>query len=84
MRRNQRDRTDWRGRLARLRLGVRRRVRPGYRILVGLLLVLGGVLGFLPVLGFWMIPLGIVVAALDVKPILRKWRTRGHQSHDNR
>ena len=49
---------------------VRRRVPPGLRLVVGLLLILGGVLGFLPVLGFWMIPLGLGVAALDIKPLL--------------
>jgi hypothetical protein len=48
---------------------VRRRVPPGLRLVAGLLLIVGGTLGFLPVLGFWMIPLGIGVAALDVKPL---------------
>ena len=76
MNRNQRDRKDWRGRLARMRLKIRRKVRPGWRLVVGLLLILGGMVGFLPVLGFWMIPLGIVVAALDVKPMMRRWRAR--------
>lgn len=55
---------------------VRRRVPPGLRLVVGLLLILGGVLGFLPVLGFWMIPLGIGVAALDVKPLIQWARGR--------
>jgi hypothetical protein len=55
---------------------VRRRVPPGLRLVVGLLLILGGVLGFLPVLGFWMIPLGIGVAALDVKPLIAWARGR--------
>lgn len=31
------------------------------RFLVGLALVIGGILSFLPVLGIWMLPLGIVV-----------------------
>lgn len=31
------------------------------RFFVGLALVIGGVLSFLPVLGIWMLPLGIVV-----------------------
>lgn len=44
---------------------------PGARLLVGLVLMLGGVFGFLPIIGFWMIPLGIAVAALDVKPFCR-------------
>ena len=55
---------------------VRRRVPPGLRLVAGLLLILGGVLGFLPVLGFWMIPLGLGVAALDVKPLIAWARGR--------
>ncbi|MEE4345489.1 MAG: hypothetical protein V2I53_01780 [Paracoccaceae bacterium] len=55
---------------------VRRKVPPGLRLVVGLLLIVGGVLGFLPVLGFWMIPLGLGVAALDVKPLLAWLRGR--------
>lgn len=54
---------------------VRRRVPPGLRLVLGLLLILGGVLGFLPILGFWMIPLGIAVAALDIE-LWRRWRRR--------
>ena len=45
------------------------------RIAIGLLLVLGGLLGFLPVLGFWMIPLGVAVLAYDI-PIVRLWRQK--------
>lgn len=56
---------------------IRRKVPPGLRLVVGLLLMLGGVFGFLPVLGFWMIPLGIGVAALDIKPLIA-W-ARGHE-----
>ncbi len=33
---------------------------------LGVLLILLGCLGFLPVLGFWMIPLGVAVLAVDV------------------
>lgn len=36
------------------------------RSLVGLLLMVGGVFGFLPVLGFWMFPLGLAFIALDI------------------
>ncbi|GGG65842.1 hypothetical protein GCM10011415_10790 [Salipiger pallidus] len=50
---------------------VRRRVPPGLRLLLGALLMVGGVFGFLPILGFWMIPLGVAVAALDVVPLWR-------------
>jgi len=33
-------------------------------------LIVGGLFGFLPVLGFWMIPLGLALLAIDV-PLLR-------------
>jgi hypothetical protein len=43
------------------------------RIGLGILLVACGLLGFLPVLGFWMIPLGLLVLSVDI-PIVRRWR----------
>jgi hypothetical protein len=43
------------------------------RIGIGVLLVLGGLVGFLPVLGFWMIPLGLLVLSIDL-PVVRRWR----------
>lgn len=68
---------------ARLRRGykrtqawARRRIPPGLRLLVGVLLMAGGVLGFLPVIGFWMFPLGVAIAALDIVPIWRWIRAR--------
>jgi hypothetical protein len=33
------------------------------RLVVGVLLIVGGLLGFLPILGFWMVPLGDIPAA---------------------
>ena len=60
-----------RGAFDEVRGRVRRHVPPGFRWPVGLALIGGGVLGFLPILGFWMIPLGITVAALDVVPAWR-------------
>lgn len=39
---------------------------PGVRSLIGVLFCIGGVFGFLPVLGFWMFPLGLAFIALDV------------------
>lgn len=42
---------------------------PGYawiRIPVAVLLILGGCIGFLPILGFWMIPFGVFLLAEDV------------------
>ena len=47
-------------------------VPPGIRTLLGLALMVGGVLGFLPVLGFWMLPLGFAFVALDVPPARRR------------
>ena len=41
---------------------------------LGGLLVAGGTLGFLPVLGFWMIPLGLVVLSHDSAIVRRKRR----------
>jgi len=44
---------------------------PVLRQIIGGLLLLGGMLGFLPVLGFWMIPLGFLVLSVDNPPIRR-------------
>ena len=41
------------------------------RIPLALLLILGGVFSFLPVLGLWMLPLGLLLFAQDV-PMLQK------------
>jgi hypothetical protein len=43
------------------------------RILLGAALILGGIFGFLPVLGFWMIPLGLAVMFLDAPLLRRTW-----------
>jgi hypothetical protein len=60
------------------------------RVPAGLLLIVGGVFGFLPVLGFWMIPLGLILLARDI-PLLarpigaalvrlhRRWPRRGRR-----
>lgn len=56
---------------------IRRRVPPGLRLPLGLLLMVGGVFGFLPVLGFWMLPLGFAVAMLDLQPLWAWVRSRG-------
>lgn len=61
-----------------IRLGRRRVPLPGsaaVRIVIGILLILCGLVGFLPVLGFWMVPLGVVVLSIDL-PIARRLRRR--------
>ena len=52
------------------------------RIPMGLLLILGGVFSILPILGLWMLPLGLLLLAYDL-PFLRRpvgrftiWATR--------
>jgi hypothetical protein len=45
------------------------------RICIGSLLIFFGILGFLPILGFWMIPLGLLVLSHDLA-IARRWRRR--------
>lgn len=46
-------------------------VPPGMRSVIGILFMIGGVFGFLPILGFWMLPLGVAFVALDVPPARR-------------
>ena len=42
---------------------------------IAVLLIIGGILGFLPVLGFWMIPLGMMLLAADI-PAVRRFNRR--------
>jgi|tagenome__1003787_1003787.scaffolds.fasta_scaffold20782076_3 hypothetical protein len=42
-----------------------------FRIPLALLLIVGGFLGFLPILGFWMVPIGVLLIAEDV-PFLHR------------
>ena len=41
---------------------------------VGVLLVIGGMLGFLPVLGYWMFPIGLALLAVDWRWARRLYR----------
>jgi hypothetical protein len=45
------------------------------RIVIGVILIVGGTLGFLPILGFWMVPLGLLVLSHDL-PVVRRMRRR--------
>ena len=61
-----------------LRFGKRRITVPGpspVRIALGILLVIFGLVGFLPVLGFWMVPLGLLILSIDL-PAVRRFRRR--------
>src|SRR6185437_3050620 len=58
----------------RLQSAVRWLRRPSarwVRIPAGVLLIVGSVFSILPVLGLWMLPLGLVLLAEDVKPLRR-------------
>ena len=65
------------------------------RIPAATLLIAGGIFGFLPVLGLWMLPLGLVLFAQDIPPlqkpmarmlgwIERKWIAREGAKEDAR
>ena len=45
------------------------------RIAIGVILTIGGILGFLPILGFWMIPLGLLVLSYEFA-LVRRHRRR--------
>ena len=45
------------------------------RQILGVLLLIGGMFWFLPVLGLWMIPLGLVILSVDFQ-----WARKGHLS----
>ena len=75
---------DWR--LERLISRLPKRVRSSIRFVrqpscrwlripMGLLLIVGGVLSFLPIAGLWMLPTGLALLADDVRP-LRALRSR--------
>ena len=57
------------------------------RLLLAILLIAGGLLSFLPILGLWMLPLGLILIAQDIpwldRPLVRglgwieaKWKQR--------
>jgi hypothetical protein len=60
---------------ASLRHGIRLPHRRGARIALGVGLILGGLLWFLPIVGIWMLPLGVVVLSVDL-PRVRRFRRR--------
>jgi hypothetical protein len=45
------------------------------RILIGIGLIVLGIFGFLPVLGFWMVPLGLLVLSYEFH-LVRRLRRR--------
>jgi hypothetical protein len=45
------------------------------RLLIGTLFCLGGLMWFLPILGLWMLPLGLLILSIDIA-LVRRWRRR--------
>ena len=63
--------------MAQIRLGSRTIKLPASRvarIAIGVALIIGGLFSFLPILGIWMIPLGLIVLSVDFPAIRRKRR----------
>jgi len=58
-------------RLQAVVLGLRRPAARWIRIPAGLLLIVASLFSFLPILGLWMLPLGLVLLAEDVPPVRR-------------
>ena len=68
---------SFRARVARWITGVRDKAQGlprGVRSLLGVLLMIGGVFGALPILGFWMIPLGAALVWMDLAAFRKKRR----------
>ena len=64
--------------MPRVRFGKRYIDLPGSRIArtsLGAGFIVAGTLGFLPVLGFWMVPVGLLVLSADF-PAVRRWNRR--------
>ena len=40
-------------------------------MMLGGAMVLGGLVGFLPVVGYWMVPVGLAILAVDFPPVRR-------------
>lgn len=58
-------------RFGRYRIGLPASVLA--RRVLGVVFVTLGIFGFLPVLGFWMIPVGLVILSIDSHAV-RRWR----------
>ncbi len=41
------------------------------RVGLGVLMIIGGIFSFLPVLGIWMLPLGLMILSIDFPPVRR-------------
>ena len=51
----------------------RKKIFKPFRITLGGVFVLFGAFGFLPIVGFWMIPAGLAILSIDVPWAQRVW-----------
>lgn len=51
------------------------------RITIGIALLIGGIFGVFPVLGFWMLPLGLIVLSIDFPWAQRAYRYLEEKIH---
>lgn len=65
-------------RLARVMRWLRHPDSRLIRIPAGLALMIGGVFSFLPILGAWMLPLGLMLLAADIPPLQRPMARFAH------
>ena len=54
---------------------VRVPAHPILRALLGIALAFGGIFSFLPVLGVWMLPMGLIILSID-SALIRKFRRK--------
>lgn len=59
-----------------MRSCLRRNIPPGLRTVLGLFCLALGLVGFLPIVGFWMIPLGVGLIWLDIAALLNRTKRR--------
>lgn len=59
--------------VAHMGRGMRKRLpaHPAARTAIGVAFIAGGTLSFLPLLGFWMLPVGLVVLSVDFPRVRR-------------
>ncbi|MFV1996662.1 MAG: hypothetical protein ACC641_01500 [Acidiferrobacterales bacterium] len=70
---NQHKRFEFQTQLSRWLHRIKNHPNQLLRLAVGILLIIGGLLWFLPVLGLWMLPLGLVIL-FSRSPVY--WRLR--------
>lgn len=66
------------GRGPKISIGGRRIPMPRSRmarVAAGVSFLLMGTVGFLPIVGFWMLPVGLIILSYDIA-VVRRWRRR--------